>query len=135
MIAINKADGDNVTRAERAAAEYRAALQILTPRSATWSPPVLTISGRENIGLDALWAKILEHRDKTKASGEFDLRRQRQAVEWMRDMLSDRVMERLKSTPKVAERLPALEAEVRAGKLLPTLAVDEVLSLAGIGSN
>ena len=29
MIAINKADGDNVTRAERAAAEYRAALQIL----------------------------------------------------------------------------------------------------------
>ena len=52
MIAINKADGDNVTRAERAAAEYRAALQILTPQSATWAPPVVTISGRENKGLD-----------------------------------------------------------------------------------
>ena len=37
MIAINNADGDNVVRAEYAAAEYRAALQILTPQSATWS--------------------------------------------------------------------------------------------------
>src|SRR5580704_1388199 len=31
MIAINKADGDNVKRAQAAAAEYRAALHILTP--------------------------------------------------------------------------------------------------------
>ncbi len=53
MIAINKADGDNVTRAERAAAEYRAALQILHPPS-SWSPPVITISGRENKSLDVL---------------------------------------------------------------------------------
>jgi GTPase len=135
MIAINKADGDNVTRAERAAAEYRAALQILTPRSATWSPPVITISGRDNLSLDALWAKIIEHRDKTKASGEFQMRRQRQAVEWMREMLSDRVLARFKSNPKVAERLPALEAEVRAGKLLPTLAVEELLDLAAMGSD
>jgi LAO/AO transport system kinase len=30
MIAVNKADGDNVKRATTAAAEYRAALHILT---------------------------------------------------------------------------------------------------------
>ena len=34
MIAVNKADGDNIARAKAAAAEYRAALHILTPRSA-----------------------------------------------------------------------------------------------------
>ena len=38
MIAVNKADGDNVKRATIAAAEYRAALHILNPRSANWSP-------------------------------------------------------------------------------------------------
>ena len=96
---------------------------------------MLTISGRENKGLDMLWAKVLEHRDKTTASGEFALRRQRQAVEWMRDMLNDRVMASLKSNPQVAERLPALEAEVRSGRLLPTLAVDEILKLTGIVSD
>src|SRR5713101_4025945 len=38
MIAINKADGDNVKRATAAAAEYRAALNILSPRSPSWTP-------------------------------------------------------------------------------------------------
>src|SRR5512139_1322534 len=41
MIAVNKADGDNVERAKAAAAEYQAALHILTPRTPNWSPPVV----------------------------------------------------------------------------------------------
>ena len=44
MIAVNKADGDNIKRANLAAAEYRGALHILTPRSEHWHPPVLTYS-------------------------------------------------------------------------------------------
>lgn len=132
MIAINKADGDNVTRAGRAAAEYQAALTIFTPRDATWFPPVLTISGRENTGLDKLWANILDHRKKMSATGEYQSRRQRQAVEWMRDMLHDRMMSALRANPQVAARMPQLEGEVRAGKLLPTLAVDEVLQLMNL---
>src|ERR1700686_3219983 len=46
MIAINKADGDNLPRAKLTAAEYGAALHILKPASANWSPPVGTYSGR-----------------------------------------------------------------------------------------
>jgi len=42
MIAVNKADGDNIRRAKAAAGEYRAALHILTPRLAEWQPPVVT---------------------------------------------------------------------------------------------
>src|ERR687888_1369834 len=44
MIAINKADGDNLKRANHAAADYRGALQILSPRSEHWHPPVVTYS-------------------------------------------------------------------------------------------
>ena len=47
MIAVNKADGDNLKRARAAAAEYRAALHILTPRSPNWTPPVVTYSGAD----------------------------------------------------------------------------------------
>lgn len=134
MIAINKADGDNVMRAERAAGEYRAALQILNPPSSSWSPSVVTISGRENKGLDKLWESVIAHRTALTASGEFAERRRRQAVAWMRDMLNDRVMSSIQSNPRVAARLPQLEADVRDGRLLPTLAVDEIMALAGIGS-
>jgi GTPase len=131
MIAINKADGDNLVRAERAAAEYRAALAILTPLSATWSPPVVTISGRQNIGLEALWGRIREHRERTTATGEFMARRQHQAVSWMREMLEERIMSAVHANTAVAVAMPGLEADVRDGRLLPTLAVERVLALAG----
>ncbi len=133
MIAINKADGDNIPRAERAAAEYRGALQILHQQSATWSPPVITISGISNKSLDKLWENVLAHRAALTQSGEFDERRRRQAVAWMRDMLNDRIMSAIGSNPRVAARLPQLEEDVRAGRLLPTLAVDEIMGLAGLG--
>lgn len=132
MIAINKADGDNVRRAERAAADYRHALQIFTPHDATWFPPVLTVSGIENRGLKDLWAKILEHREKMSATGQFRARRQAQAVSWMRDMLEDRLIGALKANPKVAAELPNIEASVREGTLLPTLAVDRLMGLMGL---
>jgi LAO/AO transport system kinase len=132
MIAINKADGDNKIRAERAAQEYRNALHILTPRDAVWHPPVLTMSGLENSGLDRLWAQIEDHRTRTHASGEHTARRQRQAVAWMRDMLEDRLMGALKANPAVARELPIMEAEVRSGRQLPTLAVDRIMGLMGL---
>jgi LAO/AO transport system kinase len=134
MIAINKADGDNVTRAKRAANEYQNAIAIFTPKSAAWLPPVVTISGRTNLGLDDLWAKIAEHRRLMKENGEFYERRRRQAVEWMRDMLSDRLLHAVKANPAVAARLPAIETDVREGRLFPTRAVDEILSLMGLGA-
>src|SRR6202167_5040878 len=74
MIAVNKADGDNIARAKAAAAEYRAALHILSPRSPHWSPPVVTYSALTGDGIPALWEKVLDHRTAMNASGEFAAR-------------------------------------------------------------
>src|SRR5262249_42186110 len=41
-LAVNKCDGDNVTRATQAAAEYQGALRLFRHTSANWDPPVLT---------------------------------------------------------------------------------------------
>ena len=127
MIAINKADGANMEPATRAAAEYRGALNILTPASPSWQPPVLTISGRDNRGLEQLWERIEEHARIMTASGERDERRRRQAVSWMREMLTDRLIQAVRSTPALERRLPEIEAEVAAGRLAPSVAVEEVL--------
>src|SRR5438034_5838539 len=58
MIAINKADADNVKRAKAAPAEYRSVLHILTPRSPNWSPPVVTYSALTGDGVAELWASV-----------------------------------------------------------------------------
>ncbi len=132
MIAVNKADGDNIERARIAAGEYRAALNILKPESATWSPPVLTYSALTGTGIADLWAKVIEHRDKTTASGERDERRRAQQVKWMWTMLEERMTARLRSDPAVRTKLRQAEAAVAAGKLAPTLAVEEIAALLGI---
>src|SRR3984893_6596939 len=75
MIAVNKADGDNLTRAKLAASQYGAALHILLPRSPNWSPPVITCSALKSDGIAALWAHVLDHRQKLTASGELAARR------------------------------------------------------------
>ena len=92
----------------------------------------MTVSGLDNRGLNELWAKVLEHRTKMTATGEFAARRQSQAVTWMRDMIENRLMSALKANPRVAAELPAIEADVAAGKLLPTRAVDRLMSLLGV---
>ena len=132
MIAINKADGANVEAATRAAADYRGALNILTPASASWQPPVITVSGRDNRGLDDLWSRIEAHARIMTASGERTARRRSQAVTWMRDMLSDRLLENVREMPALKVRLPEIEAEVAAGRLAPSLAVEEILGRLGI---
>jgi LAO/AO transport system kinase len=132
MIAVNKADGDNIDRAKVAAAEYRAALNILTPHSASWSPPVITYSALTGSGIAELWAQVLAHKDKMTASGDLLARRRDQQVKWMRTMLEERLTARLRSDPAVRSKLKTAEAQVAAGKLAPTLAVEEIAKLLGV---
>lgn len=132
MIAVNKADGDNVKRATAAAAEYGAALHILTPRSANWAPPVVTYSALTGIGVAELWTQVLAHRERLSGAGELAARRQDQQVKWLWSMLDERLIARLKSDPALKSRLPALEKAVAEGRLSPALAVEEIAGAMGL---
>ncbi|WP_055672805.1 methylmalonyl Co-A mutase-associated GTPase MeaB [Roseibium alexandrii] len=132
LIAVNKADGDGATRARAAASDYRAALHILAPKTPTWSPPVITISGLANEGLDHMWEQITVYRERMTASGEWQKRRADQQVSWMWDTLQQRLMESLKTNQKTANRLKTLEADVRDGTTAVSVAVDELSTLMGL---
>ncbi|EJW13711.1 putative periplasmic protein kinase ArgK [Rhodovulum sp. PH10] len=131
MIAVNKADGDNVTRARAAAAEYRAALHILTPRSPSWQVPVITYSGYTGDGIAALWNHVMEHRKTLEQTGELAERRRDQQVKWMWSMVEDRVHGRIASDPALRAKLPQIEAGVADGRLSPAIAVDQIFSALG----
>jgi LAO/AO transport system kinase len=129
LIAVNKADGDNVERAERAAADYRMALHMMSPATPTWIPPVLTCSGLADTGLDELWAKVREHRQALDATGELVQKRRDQQVRWMWSMLDDRLRDDLRARPEVLVRLGDVEADVRDGSITATAAVGEIWAL------
>ncbi|WJR80730.1 methylmalonyl Co-A mutase-associated GTPase MeaB [Bradyrhizobium sp. NP1] len=129
MIAINKADGDNIKRANHAAADYRSALHILKPRSEHWHPPVLTYSAMTGKGIPELWQKVLDHRTAMNASGEFASRRREQQVKWMWSMLEQRLLARLRAEPSVRARVKKLEAEVADGRLTPAVAAERLADM------
>jgi LAO/AO transport system kinase len=132
MIAVNKADGDNISRANVAAADYRGALHILAPRSPTWSPPVATYSALTEKGIAELWAQVLDHKKKMNGSGELAERRREQQVKWMWTMLEERLTARLRSDPAVRAKVKQAETAVAAGTLAPTLAVEEIAQRLGV---
>jgi LAO/AO transport system kinase len=132
MIAVNKADGAGATAARAAAAQYQAALHILAPASPLWSTPVVTISGLTGDGLDALWARIEDHRARHEAKGLIAEKRHRQDVKWMWAMVEDRLKAKLRDDPALKAATPALEAAVAAGTLAPTLAADDIAQALGL---
>src|SRR3954447_25811170 len=132
VIAVNKADGDNAARASAAAAEYRAALHIITPPGALWTPPVVTISGLTGQGLDVLWRKVLDHRARLTAAGALAAKRRAQDAKWMWALVHERMHARLTHDAALRQRVPAIERAVAEGAISPTAGADEVAALLGL---
>lgn len=126
LIAVNKADGDNVKRAKLAAADYRRAIHLMTPASPNWTPPVLTCSAMTNDGLPKIWEQIEAHRDTLAATGERQERRQRQQIGWMWSLIGDRLLDEFRAT--MGAQLAEAEAAVLAGELPPAVAADGLLA-------
>ena len=133
VIAVNKADGDQVERANRAAMEYRTALHILAASNPNWSPVVLTVSARDNAGLDELWTKVEERHSALEASGALHARRAEQGVAWMREIFEQRLLAAFKGGKDVSRRWSEMEKKVRSGEMTPTAAAEKLGRLAGIG--
>ena len=127
MIAVNKADGDNETKARSAARDYQAALRLTHPASENWTPPVITCSGLANVGLDTLWDQIELHRKLLTESGEIAERRQQQQLEWMWALVDEQLVASLHANENVQAMVGDLEAKVRAGETTPTAAALQLL--------
>jgi len=126
-IVINKADGDNVLRAERARKEYEAALHLLTPGSQDWSPAVLTCSALEQSGLDDVWQTIGRHRTIMQANGELHRKRQRQALDWMYFLLDEGLRSWFYHHPAIVNELPGLLKNIEQEQITPSAAATRLL--------
>ncbi len=128
LAVINKADGALKEAAGRAAAEYASALRLLRPASARWVPPVLQVSALEGRGLDGVWETVLKFRATLGPEG-IAAKRARQAKAWLWREIEEGLTEAFRRAPPVAAALPALEAEVAAGRLGPSAAAERLLAL------
>jgi LAO/AO transport system kinase len=128
-LAINKADGDNLGPARKAAKVFELALHLLQPSSPRWTPPVLTCSAIEMKGIDTIWKTVCRHREVFSASHELEEKRRRQAVDWMWSLIDDGLKERFVRQPDIRKQLPRILRDVERGALAPTAASDKLLFL------
>jgi LAO/AO transport system kinase len=128
-VVINKADGDNIKRANRAKHEFETALHYLAPISPTWTPPILTCSSLEMAGIEKIWATVLKHGKALAATGEIEAKRKKQDVDWMWSLVEEGLKERFYHDPVVKEKLPKIIRDVEKGTTTPTGAAVELLFL------
>jgi len=133
-VTINKADGDNIEKAEKARRSYELALHLLNPATPTWSPPVLTCSALTMAGVDTIWDTIQDYRERLKITGELAEKRSGQALAWMWSRIEDGLKDRFFENPVVSDRLRGVQGAVERGNLSPTLGADQLLSLLDNGN-
>ncbi|HUO40089.1 MAG TPA: methylmalonyl Co-A mutase-associated GTPase MeaB [Mycobacterium sp.] len=131
VVVVNKADGEHAAEAKAAARELAAAIRLVYPRDTLWRPPVLTMSGRDGVGLKELWDTVRRHHDVMTEAGEFDAKRRQQQVDWTWSMVRDAVLDRVLANPAVKAIGAKVEQQVRDGTLTAALAAQRILSAAG----
>jgi LAO/AO transport system kinase len=131
-ITVNKADGDGAARARVALGDLRAAFRYLPRKRRSWPTRAVAISGLTGQGLDDLWKVVEEHHATLTNSGELATLRAEQQRSWMWSQIGERLERAFRTNPDVATRLPALEADVLAGRITPTAGADELMKVFGL---
>ena len=126
-IVINKADGDNIQRAQLAQAQFRSALHLFPPTASGWQPEVLTYSGYFEIGIPEVWDMIDRYFAFVDANGYFEERRRRQARYWMRETIDEQLRNHFYRNPAIENMLSGLETSVLENRLSSFTAASEVL--------
>jgi len=128
-IIVNKADGNNVDKANLAAAQYRNALHLFPLPPSGWSPKVLTYSGYYKIGIQEIWDMVYEHINFTKDNGSFDLRRHSQAKYWMYESINEQLRNHFYHSPEIIKMLEVKEKQVLNSEISSFMAAKEMLDL------
>ena len=127
MIAVNKTDGENESKALEAARDYISALRLTQPATSNWRPPVVNCSSLTGKGLNEVWEKIQEHKTILENSGEWEQRRKVQKMKWMWSIVQDRLSSDLHDHPSITEQVPEVEKAVLEGKISATAAAEILL--------
>lgn len=128
-IIINKADGDNIKKAELAAAQFRNALHLFPPSDSGWSPKVLTYSGYYGLGIKEIWDMVNEYVAFTKKNGYFDYKRNEQAKYWMYESINDSLRDKFYTNPEVEKMLQPTERQVLNDEISSFVAAKRMIDL------
>jgi LAO/AO transport system kinase len=128
-IVINKADGDNLVKAQVARGEYERMIEYIRPATPGWPTHAYLCSAVKHTGLQELWQVIQVFQRMTAESGVFRKRRDGQLLDWMNSMIDEHLHNLFFEDPVITGRMPEVRDAVLAGTISPTQAVAELIGM------
>lgn len=126
-VAITKADGENITKAEHAKREFENAIHLFPAKEGGWVPEVTTCSSIINRGITEIWDTIIRHRELIESNGTLQNKRREQTRKWMHETILLGLENSFYSDEDIQNILSDLEQQVLEGKKSPFAAADELL--------
>jgi LAO/AO transport system kinase len=90
-IVINKADGDNINKAQLAKTEFNRALHLFPAKKSGWTPTASTCSSYTKDGIDDVWKTISDYFELVKLNDYFQEKRKDQNQFWMMETINEQL--------------------------------------------
>lgn len=129
LIAINKADGDNIAAAERTRSDAELALHFFPVSRLGWSPRAIACSAFTGRGIPALWNAVREFSALTRFNGSLEQNRREQRRRWLRDALEHGLAQLFRAHPLIHQQVGVYEQEVVEGRTTPFRAARSLLEI------
>ncbi|MEX0998741.1 MAG: methylmalonyl Co-A mutase-associated GTPase MeaB [Thermodesulfobacteriota bacterium] len=127
-VAITKADGDSIFRAQRARREFENAIHLFPHKESGWVPEVTTCSSLDNKGIKEIWETVTKHQDLIEKSGILQHKRQEQTKRWMHEAILYGLKKSFYSNEDINKTVLELEKKVIEGEKSPFTAANELLA-------
>jgi len=128
LVAINKADGDNRSRAELARQDQAAALHYLRPTTPEWPTDIKLCAGLTGEGIPEIWERVEMFYATLAPKGVIARRRQDQSLEWLNDLIQSELKRRFFQDPRVTALTPAIHQALLSGEITAVRAAESLLT-------
>lgn len=111
-LVINKADGNNIQKAQSARIEYQNALHLFPASESGWIPQATICSAYEKTGISEIWDLIENYKIFTRNNGYFELRRKKQEIQRMHEAIHQDLNDIFYRNDEIKQLIKELENRV-----------------------
>jgi LAO/AO transport system kinase len=127
VVVINKADGDNIKKADLAKVEFNRALHLFPPKKSAWQPKVTTCSAITKEGISEIWETISGYFKMTNETGYFQEKRKEQNQFWMMETINEQLKNHFYNQPGIMQLLDKTQKAVQSSEISPFAAAQLLL--------
>lgn len=134
-LVITKADGTNLTHAQKARVQYKNALHLFPPNENQWTPQVLICSAYDNLHIDTVFETIKSFENHTKINGSFEKKRREQDNYWLHETISDILVRNFYENEEIQKAISEVEEDIQKGRISSFHGAEQLLKLYTLQQN